>query len=151
MLKKRKGMKVLDIPCGMGRLTIPVAKMGLALTGVDLTESYIRRARREARKQGVDARFVCRDMRKIEFEEEFDAAFNWFTSIGYFNDAEEPAFCSRVLRALKPGGRFLVETMNKSWLLAHFLSRSGETIGGGRLPGVQRGLDSERARAGGRA
>lgn len=130
LLKVRKGMRVLDIPCGMGRLTIPMARMGVAMTGVDLTESYIRVARREARKQGADARFICRDMRKIDYEAEFDAAFNWFASIGFFSDAEEVAFCARVLRALKPGGRFLVETVNKSWILAHFRPRFENTVGG---------------------
>jgi SAM-dependent methyltransferase len=143
LLKARKGMRVLDIPCGMGRLTIPLARTGLEMTGVDLAERFVRRARREARKQNADARFICRDMRRIDFEKEFDAAFNWFGSFGYFSDAEMLAFCRRLLRALKPGGRFLVEGMNKSWLLSHFVPESDRTIAGVRL--------QERVRFDGRA
>ena len=120
LLRLRKGQRVLDVPCGKGRLTIPLARMGLAMTGVDFTAAYLRRARRAARQEGLDIRFVESDMREIAFDGEFDAAFNWFGSFGYFSDADNLAFCQRVLRALKPGGRFLIEGINKSWLLNHF-------------------------------
>jgi 2-polyprenyl-3-methyl-5-hydroxy-6-metoxy-1,4-benzoquinol methylase len=133
LLHVRKGSKVLDIPCGMGRLVIPLARMGLVMTGVDLSEGYIRRARREAREKRVEARFVCCDMRDINFCEEFDSAINWFTSIGYFRGNGDQTFCRRVFQALKPGGQFLVETLNKSYLLAHFRPRFENTIGGVHL------------------
>lgn len=120
LLRLRKGQRVLDVPCGKGRLTIPLARMGMAMTGVDLTAAYLRRARRVARKEGLDIRWVHADMREIAFDSEFDAAFNWFGSFGYFSDADNLAFCRRVLRALKAGGRFLIEGINKSWLLTHF-------------------------------
>jgi len=61
--------------------------------------------------------------------EEFDAAFNWFGSFGYFPDRENLAFTRRVFEALKPGGRFLVEGINKSWMLAHFKPAHEHTIG----------------------
>ena len=134
VLELRKGQHALDVPCGMGRLTIPLAKMGLVMTGVDLTAPYLRRARRAAKGKGLDTRFVLADMRDIAFDAEFDAAFNWFGSFGYFSDTDNVRFCKRVWQALKPGGRFLIEGMNKSWLLAHF--RSGpqqDTIGGVRV------------------
>ncbi len=134
LLRARKGQRVLDIPCGMGRLTIPLARMRLDMTGVDLTASFIRRARRLTRKEGLEVRYIVKDMREIDFDGEFDAALNFFTSIGYASDADDLKFCRRVLRALKPGGRFLVETMNKSWLLSHFRTEKREqTIGGVRI------------------
>jgi SAM-dependent methyltransferase len=130
LLKLRKGQRVLDIPCGIGRLTIPLARQGVVMTGVDLTESYIRRARRYARKEELEIEFVCGDMREIVFDGEFDAAFNWFGSFGYFSDAENLRFCKRVFQSLRPGGRFLIEGVNKSWLLAHFRPTHDMTIGG---------------------
>ena len=39
------------------------------------------------------------------------------------------AFAAKVYRALKPGGLFLIETMNKSWIVAHWLERSEGSIG----------------------
>jgi SAM-dependent methyltransferase len=133
LLKARKGQRVLDIPCGQGRLTIPLARMGLVMTGVDLTAAFIRRARCQARKAKLDIRFLQGDMRDIAFDGKFDAAFNWFTSIGYSSSKDDLAFCKKVFRALKPGGRFLVETINLSWLLRHFRERTEETVSGVRI------------------
>jgi 2-polyprenyl-3-methyl-5-hydroxy-6-metoxy-1,4-benzoquinol methylase len=133
LLGARKGHRVLDIPCGMGRITIPMARMGLRMTGVDLTAPYITQARGLARQEGLEISFIRKDMRRINFNGEFDAAFNWFGSFGYFCDSENLEFCQRVFRALKPGGRFLVETANKSWLLAHFRARDDRTVGGVRI------------------
>ena len=130
LLRLRKDQRVLDVPCGMGRLTIPLARVGLLMAGLDLTASYLRRARRLARQEALDIRFIQTDMRVISFEAEFDAAFNWFGSFGYFSDADNLAFARRVFQALKPGGSFLVEGLNKSWLLTHFQPRIEQTIGG---------------------
>jgi len=132
-LRLRKGMRVLDMPCGFGRLTLPLARRGLAMTGVDLTSSYLAMARRSARRENLDIRFLKCDMRRIEFHEEFDAAFNWFTSFGYYSDEENLLCLKKVYEALKPGGRLLIETMNVSWILPHFRAHSEQTIGGMRI------------------
>ena len=145
LLKLRKGQRVLDIPCGMGRLTIPMARTGLTMTGVDFTASYLRRARRLASRDGLEIRFLCKDMREIAFNGEFDAAFNWWGSFGYFSDADNLRFCGQVFQALMPGGRFLVEGPNKSWILSHFRPRYEQTVGGVRI--VERGRwDARRER-----
>jgi SAM-dependent methyltransferase len=132
-LRLRRGDRVLDVPCGMGRLSIPLAKMGMVVTGVDLTAPYVCRARREARAHGLDIRFIERDMREIDFDSEFDAVFNWFGSFGYFSAADNLAFAKRAHKVLKPGGRFLVEGINKPWLLAHFLHQHEEEAAGVRI------------------
>lgn len=133
LLKLRRGQRVLDIPCGQGRLTLPLARMGLHMSGVDLTAKFLRRARQQARQENLDIRFVRSDMREIEFEDEFHAAFNWFGSFGYFSDEGNLELCRRVLRALKPGGRFLVEGINKSALLTNFRPHGEDLIGGVRV------------------
>jgi len=127
----RKGRRVLDVPCGMGRLTIPLAETGLRMTGVDLVPSYIRRARRDAKRARVDAQFVVSDMRQIAFEREFHAALNWFGSFGYFSAADNFRFARKVFAALKPRGRFLIEGINKSWVLRRFRKQSSERRIGG--------------------
>jgi 2-polyprenyl-3-methyl-5-hydroxy-6-metoxy-1,4-benzoquinol methylase len=130
LLKLRRRQRVLDIPCGQGRVAVPLARMGLDVTGVDLMPGYIRRARRIARRAGVAVAFSTGDMREIDFEEEFHAAFNWFTSFGYFSDVDNLLLCRRVFRALRPGGRFLIEGAHKAWVLEHFRGRDDQKVGG---------------------
>jgi ubiquinone/menaquinone biosynthesis C-methylase UbiE len=130
LLGARRGQRVLDVPCGQGRITLPLARSGLVMTGVDRTAAYLGKARRLARRGRRKVRFLQGDMREIAFDGEFDAAFNWFGSFGYFSDADNLEFGRRVFRALKPGGRFLVEGTNRSWLLTHFRPRSQQRIGG---------------------
>ena len=72
-------------------------------------------------------------MRQIEFHEEFDAAFNWFTSFGYYSDEENLLCLKKMYKALKPGGGLLIETANISWLLEHFQAHSEQAIGGMRI------------------
>jgi len=130
LLAVRRGARVLDIPCGQGRLTVPLAEMGLDITGLDRTAVYVRKARRAAREAGVKARFICGDMRTIAYDGAFDAAFNWFSSWGYFSDADNAAVLERIREALRPGGRFLLDTLNKSWLLANFRPTFHHRFGG---------------------
>jgi len=128
LLKLRKGQRVLDCPCGLGRMARGLAGLGLDVTGTDLAATYVQRARRRAASDGLRIRFVRCDMRELPFDGEFDAVVNWFTSFGYFDDDGNLAAARAALRALKPGGKFLIETMNKSSLLARFNPGRRETV-----------------------
>ncbi|KKN82975.1 hypothetical protein LCGC14_0303900 [marine sediment metagenome] len=128
LLKLRKGQRVLDCPCGVGRITIPLARMGLKMTGVDLTAAYVRQARRRAKREGLDIPFIRCDMREIDFDGEFHAVINWFTAFGYFDKAGDLATAKGAFRALKPGGKFLVDVSNKSWVLSHFVASDTSVI-----------------------
>lgn len=132
-LRLRKGKRVLDCPCGMGRVSFGLAKLGLDVTGLDLTAAYIRRARKRAREQRLNIPFLRGDMRELPFTNEFDAVVNWFTSFGYFDEAGNLATAQAAFAALKPGGKFLIEMMNKSWLLPRFGNESDETVNGIRI------------------
>jgi len=129
ILKLKKGERVLDLCCGVGRHSIALARLGLSVTGLDLNESYLRRARARARRAGVEASFIRGDMRALRFASEFDAAVNIFTSFGYYDDHTNLRVLQGVARALRPGGRFLIETMNREWLGRHFQTWKVEEIG----------------------
>jgi SAM-dependent methyltransferase len=103
---------ILDLCCGHGRHAIPLAQQGYRITGLDLSQFFLRRAQAEAEIKGVKAHWVQSDMRSIPFQNEFDAIINIFTSFGYLESEDEDLQVLRqVQRALKPGGLFLLETI----------------------------------------
>ena len=111
------GARVLDAPCGFGRHSIELARLGYQVTGVDFSETELERARAAARAAGVSPAFVCQDIRDMEFAGEFDLAVNLFSSIGYFSDDEDRLVLDRFWRALRPGGVFVVDTRNRDQLV----------------------------------
>ena len=130
LLALEVGDSVLDVPCGMGRVALALLRMGFRVTGVDLQARYVEAARRAAKRERLDAHFAVGDMREISFEAEFDGAFNWFTSFGYFSEKEDREFLKRVRAALVPGGRFAVDVVNKPWLLANFRETNADEVAG---------------------
>ena len=107
------GAAILDLACGHGRHSIALARLGYTVTGVDLSAPSLERARAATAAQGVDVRFVHADMRAIDFEAEFDAVVNLWSSFGYFADsADDERVLANVARALRPGGAFVLEGVN---------------------------------------
>jgi len=108
------GLRVLDSCCGPGRHALELARRGCAVTGVDLSASYLEAARESARADGLEIEFVEADIRDFERPASFDLALNLFTSFGYFATAEEDVAALRRLRAsLAPGGALVLETIGK--------------------------------------
>lgn len=102
--------RLLDAPCGFGRHAVELARRGCRVTGVDLSDAYVREAREAVRSAGIVAEFVEGDMRTLEYPAEFDGAYCCGNSFGYFDHAGITAFVSGVARALKPGGRFVLDS-----------------------------------------
>lgn len=119
-LHLRAGQSVLDAPCGSGRISLHLARSGCEVTGIDLRPQFVRRARDRFRQEGLEGRFRTMDLREIHFVEEFHAVVNWFGSFGYFSDAENADLLQRYCRALRPGGRLLVEQVNRERILRNF-------------------------------
>lgn len=103
------GSSVLDVPCGYGRLSLGLLDRGLHVTGVDIAQELIDEAQRSAGERRLEGRFENREMRDLPWEAEFDAAFCFGHSFGYLDDAGNEEFLRAVRRALKPGGRFLLD------------------------------------------
>ncbi|MDD4005311.1 MAG: class I SAM-dependent methyltransferase [Elusimicrobiaceae bacterium] len=112
----KRGMSVLDVACGQGRHSVLLAGKGLAVTGVDVTRAYLDDARAYAKREGVNARFVRTDMRKLAYSGEFDGALCAFTSFGYFDRKTNFDVLKRIFRALKPGGRFVIDVISREYL-----------------------------------
>jgi SAM-dependent methyltransferase len=122
-LHLRHGDALLDAPCGAGRVSIHLARAGCVVTGFDLREAFLRRARRRFRAAGLRGTFRVLDLRRLDAENQFAGILNWAGSFGYFTAAENSLLIAAFVRALRPGGRLLVEQPNREHLLRHLLPR----------------------------
>ncbi|WP_190145694.1 SAM-dependent methyltransferase [Streptomyces glebosus] len=104
-----RGMTLLDAPCGHGRHANILASQGHSVVGVDRDERFLAMAADEARTMGVDVDYRRIDLREMSFDAEFDAAVSWYSSFGYFDDETDRDILRRYRRALRPGGRFLLD------------------------------------------
>lgn len=121
-LVRPKGKAVLDLCCGPGRFSIPMAKRGYKVTGVDRTRFFLAKARARARAARVRVEWVRQDMRDFVRPGTFDLALSMFTSFGYFDDKREDfQVLGNILTSLKPGGACLIEVMGKEQIARIFL------------------------------
>ncbi len=115
-------MSILDLCCGPGRYSIPLSRRGSSVTGLDSSRFLLSIARERSRIEGLDVEWVRRDMREIGYSGDFDLVMNMYTSFGYFHEHGDNLSVLRdCQRALKPGGRMLLETMGKEVLASIFL------------------------------
>ena len=130
-LRLPRGARVLDVPCGYGRHAAALARRGFVVVGVDLSPAMIAEGRR--RFTGISRLRLRRgDMRRLAFHREFDAVVNLYTSFGYFTPAQNQAVLGRMARALKPGGRLVVDHRDPVYE-ATVPRRLAYRVGSGRL------------------
>jgi SAM-dependent methyltransferase len=113
-------MEVLDLACGHGRIANRLAERGARVTGLDRSALFLDRARAEAERHGVGVDYVEGDMLSIPWSARFDAVLNWFTAFGYHRDDELHGILEGVRRALRPGGRFALETLSLTSVMTRF-------------------------------
>ena len=140
-LRLRRGQSVLDAPCGAGRIAIHLAHAGCHVTGIDLKRAFINRAEIRFRREEQKGNFIHMDVRNITFAQEFHGIYNWQGSFGYFSDSENLDVMKRYARALRRGGRILVDQPNRESILRHFeplLEINNLTIRNQWIPQAQR-------------
>lgn len=104
------GARVLDVPCGNGRLALELAARGFSLTGVDMASEFIAEAKNMSAKRDLKIEWQEREMRDLPTWETFDGAFCFGNSFGYLQDQENAEFLLSVIRALKRGAKFIIDT-----------------------------------------
>ena len=120
----KPGIKsLLDAGCGTGPLSVRFARMGIKVTGIDLSEDMLRVASDKARTWGVPVRFACQDMRYMEIPSRVDAVICACDGVNYLLTEEDvKAFFERVYKSLKPSSPFAFDISN-----TEKLKKMGET------------------------
>jgi SAM-dependent methyltransferase len=117
-LALQKGESVMDLCCGQGRHAVELARRGYAVTGLDLSAEYLRLTEAAAASVGVRLETVEADMRAIPAEGRFDALINMYSSFGYLeSEADDAMVLTAIGRALRPGGRALLDLLNREWVV----------------------------------
>lgn len=112
---RRYGGPVLELACGTGRITMPLAKEGFDVTGIDLAESMLEQAERNSQERGLEIEWVKADMRDFSLGKSFPLIICPGQSMSRLLTIEDMERClSQVKRHLAPGGRFILELYNPS-------------------------------------
>jgi SAM-dependent methyltransferase len=112
-----RGGTMLDLACGTGRQAIELARRGYEVVAFDLSLQMLARAGDEAQERDVKLNFVQGDMRDMTFEAQFDGVYCWNTAFGYFDEEKNAHVVDRVHRALKAGGLFLLDVVNRDFIV----------------------------------
>jgi SAM-dependent methyltransferase len=114
ILQPRGDERILDLACGSGRHSLELCRRGFEVVGADISPDLIEIARREATAEDLDIDFVLADLRDLDFEDEFDLVLNLNDgAIGYLeSDEENLKIFNLISRALRPGGRNLIQLPN---------------------------------------
>ena len=132
----KKGDRVLDACCALGRISVELALCGMDVTGVDITEPFLVAAKDSAEAEGVSLELVNADMRTFSVppEKKFDAAVNIYNSFGYCDSIEEDMqIVKSVFNSLKKGGIFILECISRETAVRWFtegewFERAGKTV-----------------------
>jgi SAM-dependent methyltransferase len=120
LLNVQPEMAVLDLACGHGRISNQLAKRDCNVTGLDATALFLDKARQDAANSGVEVEYIQGDMRSLPWSDRFDCIINWFTAFGYFDDNENRLVLAQAYRALKVGGKLLIDTQNLYRIIKDF-------------------------------
>jgi len=112
-MPKSKDTRILELCCGTGRLTLPLASDRYTITGVDYTSSMLEQAKIKASKAGLNIRFIEADIRTLDLQEKYDLIFIPFNSIHHLYKNEDLFKAFGVVKNhLKHGGLFLLDCFN---------------------------------------
>ena len=119
LLNLQEGSRVLDAPCGYGRLARALAERGAIVLGVDQSEILLEKAEKDrGQVPATRLRYIRHDLRKPMEDSGFDAAFNVFSSIGYGTEQDDLAVLQTLRSAVRPGGLVLLEATHRDMVAA---------------------------------
>lgn len=121
LLDLRPGARVLDAPCGYGRISQPLAARGAVVLGVDQSQPLIAHAERNRDGVGSDRlKYRHHDLRQPLDDGGFDVALNIFSSLGYGTEDDDLAVLTTLRRAVHASGRVFIDTNHRDVMATMF-------------------------------
>jgi len=145
LIRPPRHQPLLDLCCGAGRHLVAFRRAGYTdLTGLDLSEDLLDAARARLRTEAMtDVRLIRADMRAIPGDAAYATVVSLFTSFGYFaDDAQDARVLHAVCRALRPGGTFLLDTLNRDAIVGSLVPSEERRLGAKQLR-VRRRISSD--------
>ena len=146
----KDGAKVLDAGCGLGRISVELAALGLDVTGVDIIQSELDAARDSAEAEGVPLTLINHDLRNWHAPDQFDCAVNLYTSFGYCETVDEDLqILHNIADSVKPDGTFIMECTSREtavmyWTPGEEFERAGyKVVTHFEVTGAWEGLKSQ--------
>jgi SAM-dependent methyltransferase len=120
-IRHDKNCRILDIGCGTGRHSIELARRGYRVTGIDLSESQLKKAREKSILAKVDVRFLLKDATSFDFKNDYDLAIIICEGAFALMETDEKNFLilQNASGALRPEGKLILTTLNGLYPLTH--------------------------------
>ncbi len=140
VFSKFSGVKILELCCGTGRLTIPLFESGFSITGIDLSTTMLEEAKRKSAEKGYKIPMLYGDMRSFSINTEFDAVFIPFNSIHHLYSNEDLFSTLHsahehlvndgclIIDYFNPNIRYIVENENKSVSIGSYTTQDGRKV-----------------------
>jgi SAM-dependent methyltransferase len=135
--KKYNICNILDIPCGLGRLSIEMAKFGYNVTGIDISEQFLNIANSKLSSNNINKKlnFLKADMYDDDLKKIMgnspDLILNWWTSIGYRDQADDINFFRKLHDLSHNGSIFILETWHRNFILSHPINKTWKQLKSG--------------------
>ena len=115
---------ILDIGCGSGSITIPLARHGYVVTGIDISEEMLALAAEKAESESLDILFLNQDMTELELIAPADAAICALDGVNYLtNDGDLKRLFFGIAKYLNPDGIFIFD-LNSEYKMKHVLDEN---------------------------
>jgi len=116
-----KSLRILDIGCGTGRHSIVLTKRGYNITGIDLSDSLLAKAREKAEKQDLKINFLKYNARNLPFKNEYDLVIMLCEGAFPLMETDEMNYeiLKNATKSLKEHGKFVFTTLNGLFPLYH--------------------------------